>query len=59
MIALMALLLAMQAPSELKRHVDAGLAAKRAGDLDTAVREFQRVVELAPGLALGRSRPPR
>src|SRR6266702_489616 len=52
MIALFALLVALQAaPTELKRHVDAGLAAKRAGDLDTAVREFQRVVELAPGLA--------
>jgi tetratricopeptide (TPR) repeat protein len=51
MIVLLALLLALQAPSELKRHVDAGLNAKRAGDLDTAVREFQRVVELTPNLA--------
>src|SRR5438094_9370921 len=51
MIALTPLLLAFQPPSEPKRHVDAGLAAKRAGDLDSAIREFQRVVELAPGLA--------
>jgi tetratricopeptide (TPR) repeat protein len=51
MIAFMALLLLLQTPSELKQHVDAGLNAKHAGDLDTAIREFQRVVELAPGLA--------
>jgi tetratricopeptide (TPR) repeat protein len=50
MIAL-ALLLAFQITPELRRHVDAGLKAKAAGDLDTAAREFQRVVELAPTLA--------
>ncbi len=35
----------------MKQHVEAGLAAKQAGDLETAVREFQRVADLAPGLA--------
>ena len=51
MIAIIALLLALQAAPELKQHVDAGLKAKSAGDLDTAIREFQRVVELAPAMA--------
>ena len=51
MIAAVVLLLAWQATSELKQHVEAGLNAKRAGDLDTAIREFKRVAELAPGLA--------
>ncbi len=51
LIAAMSLLLAIQAPPELKQHVEAGLKAKQAGDLDTAIREFQRVAELAPGLA--------
>src|SRR2546426_8493429 len=51
MIAVIALLLALQAQPELKQRVDAGLKAKHAGDLDTAVREFKRVVELAPRLA--------
>lgn len=37
--------------SEIREHVEAGLKAKRAGDLDTAIREFERVVALAPGLA--------
>ena len=50
MIAAIVLLFAMQASSELKQHVDAGLAAKKAGDLDKAAREFERVVELAPAL---------
>jgi tetratricopeptide (TPR) repeat protein len=51
MIAAVALLLALQAAPELKQRVDAGLKAKHAGDLDTAIREFKRVVELAPELA--------
>jgi tetratricopeptide (TPR) repeat protein len=51
MIAALVLLLAMQATPELKQHVDAGLKAKQSGDLDAAIREFQRVVELAPNLA--------
>ncbi len=54
MIAVMLLLLALQSIQsgpELTRHVEAGLQAKRAGDLDGAIREFKRVVELAPGLA--------
>src|SRR5437762_1269116 len=50
MITLVAALLLLQTPSELRRHVDAGLNAKRAGDLDLAIREFQKVVELAPAL---------
>jgi len=44
-------LLAFQVTPELRQHVDSGLKAKAAGDLDTAAREFQRVVELAPTLA--------
>lgn len=36
---------------EIRQHVDAGIKAKAAGDLDTAIREFARVAELAPGLA--------
>lgn len=51
MVALLALLLALQSPSALKQHVDAGLKAKQAGDMDAAIREFKRVVELAPNLA--------
>ena len=50
MIVVMALVLLLQAPVELKQRVDAGLKAKAAGDLNTAIREFQRVVELAPNL---------
>jgi len=45
------LLLAFQVTPELRQHVDAGLRAKADGDLDTAIREFRRVVELAPQLA--------
>src|SRR3977135_3460876 len=50
-VALLSLWLALQVSNGVKQHVDAGLAAKRAGDFDTAVREFQRVAELAPRLA--------
>lgn len=50
MLALL-LLLAFQVSPELRQHIDAGLKAKSAGDLDRAVREFKRVVELAPNLA--------
>ena len=46
--------LALQAgsakPAEIRQHVEAGLKAKRAGDLDGAIREFERVVALAPDL---------
>ncbi|HCC58623.1 MAG TPA: hypothetical protein DEQ47_15465 [Solibacterales bacterium] len=45
------LFLALQVSPELKQHVEAGLAAKRAGDLPGAVREFRRAAELAPDLA--------
>ena len=51
MIAAFILALALQATPDLRRHVDAGLKAKAAGDLDTAIREFTRVIELAPDLA--------
>jgi len=54
MIAALLLLLCLQSAQslpELNQHVEAGLKAKRAGDLDAAIREFKRVVELAPGLA--------
>ncbi|MBI3682244.1 MAG: tetratricopeptide repeat protein [Acidobacteria bacterium] len=49
--ALLPMLLAFQVTPELRQHVDAGLKARAAGDLDTAVREFRRVAELAPDLA--------
>jgi tetratricopeptide (TPR) repeat protein len=51
MIAVVMLLLAMQTTPELNQRVEAGLRAKRAGDLEAAIREFKRVVELAPNLA--------
>lgn len=41
----------VQVSPELKQHVEAGLNAKRTGDLDTAIREFKRAAELAPDLA--------
>src|ERR1051325_2543001 len=41
----------LQVTPELKQHVDAGLKAKNAGDLDTAISEFQRVAGLAPAMA--------
>ena len=49
--ALLSMLLAAQVTPDLRQHVDAGLKAKAAGDLDTAIREFKRVAELAPDLA--------
>ena len=49
--AVLTLWLAFQVSADLKNHAEAGLAAKHAGDLDRAIREFQKVVELAPGLA--------
>lgn len=48
---LLAAALAQAVTPELRQHVEAGLKARAAGDLDTAVREFQRVTELAPDLA--------
>lgn len=51
MIAALVLFLALQVTSELRQHVEAGVKAKAAGDLDTAIREFRRVAELAPDLA--------
>src|SRR3954468_16231394 len=51
MIAAVLLLLALQVTPELRQHVDAGLRARAAGDMDTAIREFRRVAELAPDLA--------
>jgi tetratricopeptide (TPR) repeat protein len=51
MIAGWILLFALQVTPELQRHIEDGLRAKSAGDLDTAVQEFTRVAELAPGLA--------
>jgi len=52
-IVIVSLLLALQVTPELKEHVDAALKAKQAGDVDAAIREFKRVVELAPELAAG------
>jgi len=51
MIAAALLFLVLQVTPELRQHVEAGLKAKSAGDLDTAIREFTRVTELAPDLA--------
>src|SRR5215831_9245654 len=51
MIVSCILLLALQITPELQRHIESGLRAKSAGDLDAAVQEFARVAELAPGLA--------
>jgi tetratricopeptide (TPR) repeat protein len=51
MIAAWILLFALQVTPELQRHIESGLRAKSAGDLDTAIQEFARVAELAPGLA--------
>ena len=36
---------------DLRQHVEAGLKARAAGDLDAAAREFLRVADLAPDLA--------
>lgn len=51
MISALVLFVALQVTPELRRHVDAGLKAKAAGDLDIAIQEFRRVTEIAPGLA--------
>ena len=51
MITTTLLLLVLQVTPELRQHVEAGLKAKSTGDLDTAIREFRRVTELAPDLA--------
>ncbi len=50
MILPLLLLVAQAVSPELAQHVNAGLAAKAAGDLDRAIREFRQVVELAPTL---------
>jgi tetratricopeptide (TPR) repeat protein len=47
-ILFLLLLSALQVSPELRQHVEAGLKAKSAGDLDRAIREFQRVAQLAP-----------
>jgi Flp pilus assembly protein TadD len=51
MIAGLLLLLSFQVSPEAAQHINAGMKAKAAGDLDTAIREFRRVAELAPTLA--------
>ena len=43
--------LLLQISPEAARHIDAGMKAKASGDLETAIREFRRVAELAPELA--------
>jgi protein O-GlcNAc transferase len=45
------LVFAQAVTPELRQHVEAGLKAKAGGDLITAIREFERVAELAPQLA--------
>ncbi len=46
--------LAMQAggavPSALREHVEAGLKARKEGNFEAAIREFEQVAALAPGL---------
>jgi tetratricopeptide (TPR) repeat protein len=49
-VSLLSMFLAFQVTPELRQHVDAGLKAKAAGDLDTAIHEFKRAAELAPAL---------
>jgi tetratricopeptide (TPR) repeat protein len=49
--AVLPLMLAFQVTPELRQHVEAGMKARAAGDLDTAIREFKRVAELAPQMA--------
>lgn len=49
--AALIVLVCFQISPELRQAVDAGLKAKQSGDLETAVREFQKVVKLAPNLA--------
>ena len=51
MTAALLALLAFQITSDLRQHVDAGMKAKAAGDLDVAIREFSIVAKLAPDLA--------
>lgn len=49
-----ALGLALQTVSpEVAEHARAGLAAKQAGNMNTAITEFRKVTELAPSLAAG------
>lgn len=50
MILAALLTLFLQSDPALLRHVNAGLAAKKAGDLAAAAREFGEVVRLAPDL---------
>lgn len=50
MTVLLLWFVALQAAPDLRQHVEAGLAAKRAGDLPTAAREFKSAAELAPNL---------
>lgn len=40
-----------QASTELQREVAAGLAARKTGDIEAAIRSFERVAQLAPNLA--------
>ena len=51
MTAALFLLLWWQITPEITAHINAGMKAKAAGDLDGAIREFKRVAELAPDLA--------
>lgn len=51
MLPILVLALFQAVTPELRQHVEAGMKARAAGDLDSAAREFQRVSELAPSLA--------
>src|SRR6202167_94643 len=53
--ALLSLLLALQPsapPSPALQHLHAGVEAEKSGQLDTAVAEFQKAIELDPKLAV-------
>ena len=49
MLAILTLWLAFQMSPDLKQHVEAGLVAKHAGELDKAILKFRKVTELRPG----------
>ena len=49
--ALLLVVIAFQVTPELRQHVEAGMKAKAAGDLDTATQEFRLIAGMAPGLA--------
>ena len=51
MTLLLVALLAPQFSPEVTAHINAGVAARKAGQLDVAIREFAQVVQLIPQVA--------